>query len=950
MADRTVSVKGRTMKRQTISLAKSPWKGLLLTGSVFAILAGCGDDSGSGANNPREKVEVVSSIYNLGDCTDEMEGDTVFVKDKKTDYVCQDREWNSVEDAESQSSSSKKVDKESSSSGVKDKSSSSVTADSLSSSSVVVMDTTNNNENDIVIKDKSISGVSQKGPFVNGSSVTVQELDGKTLAQTGKSFKGKISNDKGEFAISSVTLASQYAILEASGYYRKETSGNKSSGTITLNALTDLSDRKKVNINLLTHLEYERALYLVGTGLSVEKAKKQAETEIFKVFSIEGDFANSEDLDIFSEGDGNAALLAISVLMLGNRSEADLTELLTNFATDIEKDGKWDDDATKTKIADWAASADLSGELADIRKYIQGWNLGDVPDFEKYVRNFWYANYGLGVCSDNRKGEVLAAQNEKSTKYNTRERYICKSGAWVIASDIEKDTYGLRKECSKDGQYGDGTILEGRVNADNKYVCDAGEFREAESTEIGWNKGCVSYNRNASVMFDGQYSYYKCSDKGWVYDFDNLNSGIITDSRDNKKYKTIGIKTQMWMAENLDFVYEPNGISEKCSTSISGFWNWTAHHDKLGIGTTMVPDSGASPLYIKKGVVYAEASMEIGPEPEWTIEKWDVCQQTPDKCELKYPFAGITMYFNDDKKGVDFKTLGIKSLRVTMKASGAIRMSVLNEKTVEEQTEPGVYMPKSTGYVATTYDLTPDQLGFRGFADDPNIPYNTLSYYSGVPSWADVNNAPTGDEILTAVKGLKWELKDGRGGAGEVSIKAVEFLDASGNVVPPNKITGTYIECYDSYTNTDDGAAFGRYYTWGAAMDGTGVCSTNSKGCGFGKTCSPKTPVQGVCPEGWHLPSSSEWDTLYSAMESSPYAMQAKGFDNWNKATDKYGFSALPAGYYSAYFNDVGSNAGFWSASEYGDGNAHYWYLDANRAILRDTGKGRALPIRCVRD
>ena len=63
-------------------------------------------------------------------------------------------------------------------------------------------------------------------------------------------------------------------------------------------------------------------------------AKKQAEAEIFNAFGIRGEFENSEDLDIFSKGEGNAALLAFSVLMLRDQSEADLTELLTKFATD----------------------------------------------------------------------------------------------------------------------------------------------------------------------------------------------------------------------------------------------------------------------------------------------------------------------------------------------------------------------------------------------------------------------------------------------------------------------------------------------------------------------------------------------------------------------------------------------------------------------------------------
>ena len=41
-------------------------------------------------------------------------------------------------------------------------------------------------------KTLSINGFSQKGPVLVGSSVMVQELEDKTLLQTGKSFRGKI--------------------------------------------------------------------------------------------------------------------------------------------------------------------------------------------------------------------------------------------------------------------------------------------------------------------------------------------------------------------------------------------------------------------------------------------------------------------------------------------------------------------------------------------------------------------------------------------------------------------------------------------------------------------------------------------------------------------------------------------------------------------------------------
>ena len=173
----------------------------------------------------------------------------------------------------------------------------------------------------IAIEDRTVAGVSQKGPFLQGSSITVQELDGATLVesgklyQTGKSFKGKIASDTGTFLIKDISLKSQFALLETEGFYRNEVTGEVSKSQITLNALVDLSERETANINLLTHLEYERVIELVGAGETIASAKKKAESEVFKAFGIEVDNASAEDLDIFAKGDDNAALLAISILM-----------------------------------------------------------------------------------------------------------------------------------------------------------------------------------------------------------------------------------------------------------------------------------------------------------------------------------------------------------------------------------------------------------------------------------------------------------------------------------------------------------------------------------------------------------------------------------------------------------------------------------------------------------
>ena len=227
------------------------------------------------------------------------------------------------------------------------------------------------------------------------------------------------------------------------------------------------------------------------------------------------------------------------------------------------------------------------------------------------------------------------------------------------------------------------------------------------------------------------------------------------------------------------------------TVAVTGLWNWGAYHDKLGIGTKMVPDSGDSPLYrLEDGSIIARASMEIGPEPEWT-------EAAAKAGTLKYPSAGIAVSFkkdeckNDGSCGVDFKKLGIQYIRVTAKTSGPIRMAILNTITDENEkkkvenagagSEPGIYVDNTEDYTAVTYDMTPYEYGFKGLGDGKEI---------NILDWVNKNNAPEGGEILTCIKGIKWEVKDAKGGIGEISIKAVEFLDANKQAVDPVKLTG----------------------------------------------------------------------------------------------------------------------------------------------------------------
>ena len=231
------------------------------------------------------------------------------------------------------------------------------------------------------------------------------------------------------------------------------------------------------------------------------------------------------------------------------------------------------------------------------------------------------------------------------------------------------------------------------------------------------------------------------------------------------------------------------------TVAVSGLWNWGAYHDKLGIGTKMVPDSGDSPLYkLDDGTVIARASMEIGPEPEWTAE-------AAAAGTLKYPSAGIAVSFKkdecktDNSCGVDFSALGIQYIRVTAKSTGPIRMAILNTITDDNEknkvenagagSEPGIYVDNTEDYKEVLYDMTPYDYGFMGVSGGDKI---------DILDWVSKTNAPEGALILKKIKGLKWEVKDAKGGIGEISIKAIEFLDASKTAIDPVKLTGLKVE------------------------------------------------------------------------------------------------------------------------------------------------------------
>ena len=132
--------------------------------------------------------------------------------------------------------------------------------------------------------------------------------------------------------------------------------------------------------------------------------------------------------------------------------------------------------------------------------------------------------------------------------------------------------------------------------------------------------------------------------------------------------------------------------------------------------------------------------------------------------------------------------------------------------------------------------------------------------------------------------------------------------------------------------------------------------------------------AQGICPDGWHIPSDEEWKTLEGTVDSkyhigdlewdgcdcfrgSDACKNLKSTSGWYNAgngLDKFGFCALPAGFNYSFgsFEYLNKNAYFWSSTE----NLDFFAFQRNlshsdpgiqREIIR---KGRGLSVRCIKD
>ena len=147
---------------------------------------------------------------------------------------------------------------------------------------------------------------------------------------------------------------------------------------------------------------------------------------------------------------------------------------------------------------------------------------------------------------------------------------------------------------------------------------------------------------------------------------------------------------------------------------------------------------------------------------------------------------------------------------------------------------------------------------------------------------------------------------------------------------------GTYCDYKNKPKNSE---IYGRLYNWYAMNDS-----------------------RKICPSGFHVPTSAEWDTLIVFLGDSIKAvrrMKETGSMHWKGANESSnnssGFTALPGGFraFEGTFVVLGKGAYWWASNANKDNEGYYTFIFSGRATIgRDTGadKEPGHSVRCIKD
>ena len=436
---------------------------------------------------------------------------------------------------------------------------------------------------------------------------------------------------------------------------------------------------------------------------------------------------------------------------------------------------------------------------------------------------------------------------------------------------------------------------------------------------------------------------------------ETIRYGLTTDERDGQIYKTVTIGTQTWMAQNLN--YTPPTVFYN-QTDIVQRNNWCGgkhvqnrkHGDCAIFGKLYTHaaafDSSAQEQNSNPKQGICPNGWHIPDKREWDILALAASIDSSTDGEAGYGyryaprnlFADSLMWNSISRNGkyTPFENLfGFNAL-----PSGVIRFGVYDSTMAmywassddfTEMNSLHVAIRKSDSTLKQSYSLA-----IRCIKDSIETDHTNLSETVIEPPdfKIDLGETIVEPEEKAAITYLNpdvqyGEMTDTRDGQ---VYKTFTFNNQTWMAQNLNYKYNPGVQSWCGGGNDfkeGNCDTYGRLYTWAATR------GHSESECGDGHYCNDSTH-QGICPDGWYLPSLSQYDTLVHYLSDTynlPVGLLLKAnsdlWSEYGKGIDAIGFSALPAGAYRSTFYRTTEEASFWTRDENGESSVTGFHLRA---------------------
>ena len=558
----------------------------------------------------------------------------------------------------------------------------------------------------------------------------------------------------------------------------------------------------------------------------------------------------------------------------------------------------------------------------------------DVPEKQEVVVSV----NDLGTCNNEFEGDTVFVKEKRAD-------YICMDGEWTPIADLEESSSSKAKSSSS-------KKIESCSSNEKTPSSSSKEKKDSSSSGVSSSEKIKSSSSIATKT-------------AWRYLNPKISYGEIVDSRDGQKYKTTKVNgLQEWFAENLNYA-----DSVKTPSLLGHSWCYENSADSCA----------------KYGRLYTWAAAIDSAK----LEKEGVLCGNGLKCELPEKIQGIcpegwrfpseddwTWLLSSVSKKISGQYVGVPLRAVSgwsdEEGSDIVGFSALPAGARVDSAD-GMYLEIGSQAFFWGYEYSAKEED-RG--DGVKIfPYETDGYGN---YWASSTGPRKRDGVsVRCVRDVKPvveldSLLDERDGQVYKTVKIgtqvwmAENLNYADSVLTPSLVKKSW--CYGK--SLDSCAKYGRLYSWAAAIDSVAL-TENGLTCGYGEECDLPEKIQGICPEGWHLPSSSEFITLINyagGLLSVTSLISKEGWDEMS-GTDDFGFSALPGGGVGGldeyavserYFKNSGKIGSFWTSSYFTDDygtSTYYVYavvfqkIRSARYLPRDAVEANsARSVRCIKD